>query len=84
MLFRSRRAGPATSRDIPHLLNSSIKMFACARPLHAVVEALAELRRRGHDPAGADLLHIGLPPATLRFVTAERRPAGPTEAAASE
>ncbi len=45
-----RPAGPATSRDIPHLLNSTIKMFACARPLHAVIEALAELGQRGHDP----------------------------------
>ena len=78
-----RPAGPATSRDIPHLLDSTIKMFACARPLHAVIEALAELRQRGHDPAGADLVRIGLPTTTLRFVTAERRPAGPMDAAAS-
>ena len=78
-----RPAGPATSRDIPHLLDSTIKMFACARPLHAVIEALAELRRRGYDPTGAGLVRIGLPSATLRFVTAERRPAGPMEAAAS-
>lgn len=78
-----RHAGQPTAHGQPHLLSSAIKMFACARPLHAAIEALGGLRRGGHDPAHAELVRITLPSATLRFVTAEPRPAGPAEAAAS-
>ena len=78
-----RPANPPSPTQEPHLAAGAIKMFACARPLHAAIEALAELRARGHDPARADRIRISLPAPTLRFVTAERDPAGPAEAAAS-
>jgi len=74
-----------TARDrppIPHLAGSAIKPYPCARPLHAVVAALTELAVDA-DLATATNFTVLLPGPLLRFVTAEREPAGPAEAAAS-
>jgi 2-methylcitrate dehydratase PrpD len=76
-------ARPAGRRRRLHLLDSAVKMYACARPLHAVVEALTVLASAGHDCGQADAVRIAVPSPTLRFVTAERRPRSPAEAAAS-
>lgn len=74
---------PATTGDELLMTSSAFKAFPCARPLHAAVEAVRALRDGGTDVAGADHVRIGLPSAVLRFVTNERHPAGPAEAAAS-
>ena len=76
-------AAPATTGDELLITSSAFKAFPCARPLHAVVEAVRALRDGGTDVAGSGTLRIGLPSAVLRFVTNERNPAGPAEAAAS-
>jgi 2-methylcitrate dehydratase PrpD len=73
----------STAGTAPQLLSAAVKMYACARPLHAALEALDELRRRGHDPTRAATIRILLPTAALRFVTTESSPSGPAEAAAS-
>jgi 2-methylcitrate dehydratase PrpD len=78
-----RPAAAPTTGTAPHLLSAAVKMYACARPLHAALEALDELRRRGHDLTRAATIRILLPTATLRFVTVEKSPSGPAEAAAS-
>jgi len=78
-----QRAGSPTALPGPHLLCAAVKMYACARPLHAALEALDELRRRGHDPSRSATIRILLPTPTLRFVTTDKRPSGPAEAAAS-
>lgn len=79
-----RAPAPATrSSARPHLFDSAIKSHPCARPLHAVIEALARLRAQGADLMRATPIRVGLPGPVLRFVTAERNPAGPAEAAAS-
>ena len=77
------RAAPATTGDELLMTSSAFKAFPCARPLHAAVEAVQALRDGGTDVAGAGTIRIGLPSALLRFVTNERNPAGPAEAAAS-
>jgi 2-methylcitrate dehydratase PrpD len=79
-----RAPAPATRASArPHLLDSAVKCYPCARPLHPVVEALAQLRAQGVDPMRTTPIRVGLPAPVLRFVTAERSPAGPAEAAAS-
>ena len=74
-------AGPAAPG--PHLASCSFKAYPCARPLHAALDALTALVEQGVPVAAAQRVEIGLPEPLLRFVTADRRPAGPTEAAAS-
>lgn len=70
---------PPSPPGPPHLLGTALKSWPCARPLHTALAALAEL---GADGAEGPV-RIALPTAALRFVTAERRPSGPAEAAAS-
>ncbi|MFE2441147.1 MmgE/PrpD family protein [Streptomyces sp. NPDC021218] len=67
----------------PHLADCVFKAYPCARPLHAALEALDTLADRGLPLHTARRMEILLPAALLRFVTADRAPAGPTEAAAS-
>ena len=76
-------AAPATTGDELLMTSSAFKAFPCARPLHAAVEAVRALRDGGMDVAGVGTVRIGLPSAVLRFVTNERNPVGPAEAAAS-
>ncbi|WP_185973032.1 MmgE/PrpD family protein [Aeromicrobium piscarium] len=59
------------------------KWYPCARPLHAVVEALRSLRDRYVDLSTITRVEIGLDPGVLAFVTDRRDVIGPTEAAAS-
>ncbi|MEW2359877.1 MmgE/PrpD family protein [Spirillospora sp. NPDC029432] len=73
--------GPATAGG--HLRGCSFKAYPCARPLHAALDALTALVRRGVPVAAARRIEIGLPGPLLRFVTADRNPPGPAEAAAS-
>ncbi|MER6523890.1 MmgE/PrpD family protein [Streptomyces sp. NPDC001508] len=75
-------AAPTCDR-MPHLDDCVFKAYPCARPLHAALEALDALAGRGVPLRTARRLRILLPAALLRFVTADRAPAGPTEAAAS-
>lgn len=76
-------AAPASSEAEPHLHGCVFKAYPCARPLHAALDALEALAARGLPIAAARRVEILLPAALLRFVTADRAPAGPTEAAAS-
>ncbi|MFC5754228.1 MmgE/PrpD family protein [Actinomadura rugatobispora] len=78
-LARTRPGGA----DGPHLAGCSFKSYPCARPLHAALDALAALMEQGVPVAAARRIDIGLPGPLLRFVTADRNPPGPTEAAAS-
>ncbi|MEU8201165.1 MmgE/PrpD family protein [Streptosporangium sp. NPDC049046] len=77
-----RRPAEAGSRT-PHLLGCSLKAYPCARPLHAAVSALEDLLAEGLRPETVTGVRIGLPPAALRFVTVDPRPADPAAAAAS-
>jgi 2-methylcitrate dehydratase PrpD len=72
-------AAPPSPEGVPHLLSAALKPYPCARPLHAVIAAATRLP----DVGGAGTTRIGLPAAALQFVTAQREPNGPTEAAAS-
>ncbi len=72
---------PAPPR--PHLTGTSLKSWPCARPLHTALAALAELADAGIVPRDGERVRIALPAAALRFVTADRAPRGPVEAAAS-
>lgn len=74
---------PTTFDGMPHLDDCVFKAYPCARPLHAALEALDAVAGRGVPVRTARRLRILLPAALLRFVTADRAPAGPTEAAAS-
>ncbi|MFF0224194.1 MmgE/PrpD family protein [Streptomyces sp. NPDC004629] len=76
-------AAAPTSVRTPHLDDCVFKAYPCARPLHAALEALDVLAGSGVPVRTARRLTILLPAALLRFVTADRAPAGPTEAAAS-
>jgi 2-methylcitrate dehydratase PrpD len=67
----------------PHLHDVAFKAWPCARPLHAVLAALGELVATGITPSEVPSVEVGLPSAALRFVSADPRPAGPAEAAAS-
>ncbi|MFF0107701.1 MmgE/PrpD family protein [Streptomyces hirsutus] len=78
-----RSAAPASPEAEPHLNGCVFKAYPCARPLHAALDALEALSVRGLPVATARRVEILLPEALLRFVTADRTPAGPTEAAAS-
>lgn len=74
---------PPSAGSQPHLLDAAVKSYPCARPLHAMIEALLSLAADGTPLAEIRSVRVGLPTAALRFVTTERTPAGPTEAAAS-
>ncbi|MEU4896103.1 MmgE/PrpD family protein [Streptomyces sp. NPDC044780] len=77
------RAAPASTETEPHLNGCVFKVYPCARPLHAALDALEALAAQGRPIAEARRIEILLPEALLRFVTADRAPAGPTDAAAS-
>jgi 2-methylcitrate dehydratase PrpD len=64
-------------------MDAALKRWPCARPLHAALAAIDELRTAGHAIAPGDGVLIALPSPLLGFVTAEARPAGAPEAAAS-
>ncbi len=78
-----RCARPPDHYRSPHLLDAAFKSYPCARPLHAMIEALRACEEAGADLAGAQAVRVRLPSGVLRFVTADPRPPGPTEAAAS-
>lgn len=71
------------SGAVLHLRDCAFKAYPCARPLHAALDALTDLREEGLPLSAARRIEIELPEPLLRFVTADRRPPGPTEAAAS-
>ena len=74
-----RSPGPASPAG-SHLHGTSLKTWPCARPLHT---ALAAFDALGVLPEADEVVRIDLPSAALAFVTAERHPPGPAEAAAS-
>ncbi len=76
-------AAPPSPEGRSHLGDCVFKAYPCARPLHAGLEALDALAGRGVPIRTARRVEILLPSALLRFVTADRAPSGPTEAAAS-
>jgi 2-methylcitrate dehydratase PrpD len=76
-------AGEPTRSEAAHLLTADFKLYPCARPLHPVISLLEALMADGVDLSAARLIVVSLPTPVHRFVTTERRPAGPTEAAAS-
>jgi 2-methylcitrate dehydratase PrpD len=75
-----RSPGPASPIGPAHLVGTSLKTWPCARPLHTALAAFAAL---GVVPAPDEVVRIDLPTAALAFVTADRHPPGPAEAAAS-
>lgn len=76
--------GPeAPTRAGCHLPDVAFKAWPCARPLHAVLAALHDLAADGTTLSDVSPVRIGLPSAALQFVTADPRPAGPAQAAAS-
>jgi 2-methylcitrate dehydratase PrpD len=77
------RAAAPPSPGGAHLLDVDFKAWPCARPLHAVLAALAELEADGVVPGDGDVVEVGLPAAALRFVTDDPEPAIPAAAAAS-
>ncbi|WP_433135851.1 MmgE/PrpD family protein [Actinomadura nitritigenes] len=74
---------PATDSARPHLDGCSFKAYPCARPLHAALDALAALAGEGVPLGSARRFEIDVPGPMLRFVSDDREPPGPTEAAAS-
>jgi 2-methylcitrate dehydratase PrpD len=72
-----------TRSEEAHLLSADFKIYPCARPLHAVISMLEALTSDGVDLSAARQIVVSLPTPVHRFVTTERRPAGPAEAAAS-
>ncbi|MEV7865621.1 MmgE/PrpD family protein [Streptomyces sp. NPDC088124] len=76
---------PATRapRARPHLDACVFKAYPCALPLHAALRALDALAERQVPVGSAHRVEVLLPDALSRFVTADRAPSGPTEAAAS-
>lgn len=78
-----RSAAPPSPEGNPHLDDCVFKAYPCARPLHAALEALDALAGRGVPLQTAQHVEILLPAPLLRFVTVDRTPSGPTEAAAS-
>jgi 2-methylcitrate dehydratase PrpD len=66
-----------------HLLDTGLKRWPCARPLHAALAALEALVADGETLENAEVVEVGLPEPLLRFVTDTRDPASPVEAAAS-
>ncbi|GAA3232918.1 hypothetical protein GCM10017691_28040 [Pseudonocardia petroleophila] len=74
---------PASPDGAAHLTGTAIKSWPCARPLHTVLAALEELAADGVVAGSGEAVRIALPRAALRFVTADRAPGGPAEAAAS-
>ncbi|MFJ5840814.1 MmgE/PrpD family protein [Streptomyces shenzhenensis] len=74
---------PRSAAPNPHLDDCVFKAYPCARPLHAVLQALDALAERKVPVGSARRVEVLLPTALTRFVTADRAPAGPTEAAAS-
>ncbi|MBY8856776.1 MmgE/PrpD family protein [Nocardia sp. CA2R105] len=83
LLDQPAALGPAassTSDASAHITATGFKKWPCARPLHA---ALAALAATGVSPKDGDSIEIALPTPTLRFVTNQREPASPVEAAAS-
>ncbi|MGW3952301.1 MmgE/PrpD family protein [Streptomyces sp. NPDC004752] len=76
-------AAPPSPGGRPHLGDCVFKAYPCARPLHAALDALDALAVGGMPIHTARRVEILLPATLLRFVTADRAPSGPTEAAAS-
>lgn len=82
--FLGAGADPFTAPQCDPVVSACVtKWYPCARPLHAVVEALRSLRSRGVDLSTVTRVEIGVDPGVLAFVTDRRDIAGPTEAAAS-
>ncbi|MGI5229734.1 MmgE/PrpD family protein [Actinoallomurus sp. CA-142502] len=71
------------SGAVLHLTDCAFKAYPCARPLHAALDALTAIGEESLPLSTARRIEIELPEPLLRFVTADREPPGPTEAAAS-
>jgi len=78
-----RRPLPPQPAERVHLAGCSVKPYPCARPLHAVIDALHQLADSGVDLESLTAVRIGLPGPLLAFVSDDKEVAGPSEAAAS-
>jgi 2-methylcitrate dehydratase PrpD len=78
-----RPAADPSPAGSPHLATTALKAWPCARPLHTALAALTELGATGVTPQPGDTVELALPGAALRFVTAQRHPVSPVEAATS-
>lgn len=63
--------------------SSVVKLYPCSRPLQGFAAALDRLAAEGVDLREVREVRLALPEPLLRFVSAAREVAGPTEAAAS-
>ncbi|MCP9984778.1 MmgE/PrpD family protein [Actinomadura madurae] len=76
-LALGRPPSPASPLEGVHLARCGFKPYACARPLHAVIDALLAL-----DVRDAAHVEVALPSGLMSFVNADREVPGPAEASA--
>lgn len=76
-LALGRPPGPASPVEGVHLERCGFKPYPCARPLHAVIDALLAL-----DVRNAAQVEVALPAGLMSFVNADREVPGPAEASA--
>ncbi|MFD5750351.1 MmgE/PrpD family protein [Streptomyces sp. NPDC127033] len=76
-------AAPGSAAARPHLDSCVFKAYPCALPLHAALRALDSLAESRVPVGSAQRVEVLLPSSLSRFVSADRAPSGPTEAAAS-
>ncbi|MES9539428.1 MmgE/PrpD family protein [Actinomadura sp. NPDC000600] len=76
-LALARPPAPASPVAGVHLEHCGFKPYPCARPLHAVIDALLELGVRD-----ATHVEVALPSGLMSFVNADREVPGPAEASA--
>ncbi|URN00987.1 MmgE/PrpD family protein [Actinomadura madurae] len=76
-LALGRPPSPASPLEGVHLARCGFKPYACARPLHAVIDALLAL-----DVRDAAHVEVALPSGLMSFVNSDREVPGPAEASA--
>ncbi|MGI5200599.1 MmgE/PrpD family protein [Spirillospora sp. CA-108201] len=76
-LALARPPAPASPAGGVHLERCGFKPYPCARPLHAVIDALLAL-----DARDAARVEVALPSGLMSFVNADREAPGPAEASA--
>lgn len=76
-LALGRAPGPPSAVEDVHLEECGFKPYPCARPLHAVIDALRDM-----DTRDAVHVDVALPSGLLSFVNADREVPGPAEASA--
>ncbi|MEV0668079.1 MmgE/PrpD family protein [Actinomadura luteofluorescens] len=76
-LALARPPAPASPAAGVHLERCGFKPYPCARPLHAVIDALRAL-----DARNATHVEVALPSGLMSFVNADREVPGPAEASA--